>query len=123
MIPANTARVIPINAVDICLGMFLPLGRRAKRTMHINCIVPKKRKTGTGDGSFSTKIKRDAIPMKKKRVEKARSAYFLNEAFIMITPPNNQKITLSSITVFQKYAFYLQIYAFNKQDFGRKNGK
>jgi len=91
--------------------------------MHINCTVPKKRKTGTGEVSFSTKMKRDAIPMKKNKVEKARSEYFLNEAFIMIIPPNNQKITLSSITVFQKYAFYLQIYAFNKQDFGRKNGK
>jgi len=79
--------------------------------MQINCTIPKKMKTGTGDVSLRTKTNRDAIAMKNRSVEKDRSAYFLNEALFMITPPNNHKVSLSINTVFQKYAFYLQICA------------
>jgi len=75
--------------------------------MQINCTIPKETKTGTGDGSLKTKINSDAIPMKKKRVKKARSAYFLNEALFINSPPNNQKISFLKNAVFQKYAFYL----------------
>lgn len=77
-------------------------------------------KTGTGDVSLRTKTNRDAIAMKNISVEKARSAYFLNEAFFMITPPNNYKVTFSKNTVFQKYAFYLHICALLKRRFQKE---
>jgi len=67
-----------------------------------------------------TKIKTDAIPMKKKRVEKARSAYFLNEALFIISPPNNQKIRFFKKYCLSKICFLFTDLCFEKEAFRKR---